>query len=693
MTLVIDSELQISRTDKDFFNSLASKTGQLQGNDLTNFVHPDDQAHLRFQVQYCCQNNCALSSTLRMTIDNNYYAWFQLKAQPLAEPHELVQLSYSFLQYEQKTTANPNTTLQLSKPGTVLFSNGFPPSIRYTSSELGYMRSISYHQPLDIILEIVDVEHLADDQKAIESALEKADPLHLSYNDQHHGQQYHLQLTPVLSGSSEQPEILLQHYPVSISQSDNVSPDIRHKALLTTNNPHPIIQVSSDGIIEFYNAPACDLMQYWGVSQGQYIPNELINYLIKDQSVSEKSLEVTVGDAIYEGVIRPHGNNHYCFYLVDITEEKENQQKLKRQQQLLSSINQHIEEGIFRSTPEDGLIYVNEPFARLFGYESAANILAADSSGLYANPEDRRHMIREEQANGGLKNRPVKFKRKDGSTFWGLLSSNRLLDDHGNVFYDGALRDITHEIKVQKQLEEAKQEAEELDRLKSHFLANMSHEVRTPLNGILGLVQLMEKEYQTEDKITEYTRMIRYSGERLLKTLNSIIAFSRLETGKVPQATGSTDIAQSLPGLLKSYEREAQQHGLAFYQELQSYIPPIAVTQEIFQHIVQNIIDNSLKFTSKGYIVIRTGLNFQKNKALITVADTGIGIEGENQERIFNAFYQESLGHKREYEGPGLGLPIVQRFCHLCGGSLKLKSRKNRGTVVQIGIPLVKSNS
>ena len=434
-------------------------------------------------------------------------------------------------------------------------------------------------------------------------------------------------------------------------------------------------------------------MQYWGVHQGQYVPNELMNYLVNDQSFSEQSLEITVGDAIYEGEVRPHGNNHYCFYLVDITEEKENLQKFKRQQQLLSSINQHIQEGIFRSTPEDGLVYVNEAFAKLFGYESAAHILAADSSSLYANPEDRRQMIREEQANGGLKNRPVKFKRKDGSTFWGLLSSNRLLDENSNVFYDGALRDITHEIKVKKQLEEAKQEAEELDRLKSHFLANISHEVRTPLNGILGLVQLMEKEYPNEDNITDYTQMIRDSGERLLKTLNSIIAFSRLEAGKVPQATGSTDIVKSIPALMKFYEREAQRNGLALYQELESYLPPVAISQEVFQHMVQNLLDNSLKFTPEGYIVFRTGLNFQKDKALITVADTGIGISRENRDWIFNAFYQESLGHKREYEGPGLGLPIVQRFCQLCGGSLKLKARKNRGTVVQIGIPLVKTNS
>ncbi len=693
MTLVIDYELQISQADKDFFNYLVSEPDYLRGTDLTKFVHPDDQAHLRFQVQYCYQNNCAISNTIRMTIDNGYYAWFQLKAEPLAEAYDHLQLSYTFLQYEESITATPDTTLQESQPGAVLFSNDLPPSIWYTSKELGFMRSKSYHHPEEIIKEVVNREQIADDRSPIESVLEKAEPIHIPYKDKLYGQQYHLQLTPVFSASSEQYDILLQYYPVSQSHSDNVSPDTRHKVLLTTNNPHPIIQVRSDGIIEYYNTPAEPLIKHWCVSQGQYIPNKLMIYLNKDQPFSDKSLEIKVGDATYEGVIRPHDAHHYCFYLVDITEEKENQQRLRQQQQLLSSINQHIQEGIFRSTPEDGLIYVNEPFARLFGYESATNILATDSSGLYANPEDRHHMIREEQANGGLKNRPVKFQRKDGSTFWGLLSSNRLLDDHGNVFYDGALRDITQEIKVQKQLEEAKQEAEELDRLKSHFLANMSHEVRTPLNGILGLVQLMEKEYYNEDKITDYTQMIRDSGERLLKTLNSIIAFSRLETGKVPQARGSTDIVQSLTGLLRSYERQATKNGLAFYQQLQSNLPPVTLSQEIFQLIVQNLIENSLKFTSKGYIVIRSGLNVQKDKALITVADTGIGIEEENKERIFHAFYQESLGHKREYEGPGLGLPIVQRFCHLCGGSLKLKSRKNRGTVIQISIPLLKSNS
>ena len=192
MTLVIDSELQISHTEDGFFQSLASTTDHLQGSDLTNFVHPDDQAHLRFQVQYCRQNNCTLSSTIRMTIDNGYYAWFQLKAEPLAEPNDQVQLTYSFLQYEEKITVTPKATLKQSQAGTVLFSNDFPPSIPYTSRELGFMRSRSYHHPMDIIREVVNMEEIADDRQAIESALEKVQPLHISYNDQLNGQQYHL---------------------------------------------------------------------------------------------------------------------------------------------------------------------------------------------------------------------------------------------------------------------------------------------------------------------------------------------------------------------------------------------------------------------------------------------------------------------------------------------------------------------
>ena len=690
MQLSINDDLAINHADENFTRFAGLTHPEVTGRALSAFIHAEDQANFNCQLKHCRKNGHTLTNILRLQDESGAFAWFSQTMVPKASHPATFCLMHHFLGYvsdEEKPSEPPAS----SHNQEALIVNGQSPhSVLYATDGWASMKTKAFKNADQLAEALVEPKDYPALQANLKKAIQQASPLEMPLKDRNWGNFYALQLIPFQPLNGEDNAFLVQKLPKTSSLSAG---GIEQQALLTSHNPHPVIQVDAQGIIAFFNEAAQPLLDHWQAGLWDSLPQALLDNVPATPSANYIHFEVEAGQHIYEGMACRRDDHQCCFYLVDITQEKANQQKLAHQQQLLSSINQHIQEGIFRSTPTAGLIYVNEPFAKLFGYDSAEEILAAEASSLYADPQDRRNLIREEQAYGGLKNRPVKFCRKDGATFWGLLSSNRLLDEQGQVFYDGAVRDITQEIKVQKQLEEAKREAEELDRLKSHFLANMSHEVRTPLNGILGLVQLMEKEYTDDEQLTAYTQMIRESSERLLKTLNSIIAFSRLETGEVSQIMGATDPSHLLGNILRGYEQAASQRHLGFYNQVKAGLPSVAISPEVFQEVVQNLLDNALKFTHKGYIIIRAWLSFDQDAVLITIADTGVGIEPENRDRIFNAFYQESLGHSRAYEGPGLGLPIVKRFIQLCGGYLNLKSVKEKGTVFQLRLPLAKRHA
>ena len=145
----------------------------------------------------------------------------------------------------------------------------------------------------------------------------------------------------------------------------------------------------------------------------------------------------------------------------------------------------------------------------------------------YHDPKRRTELMARTEKEHGFKNEEVEFARKDGSTFWGLISCNVTLDDDGAIVtYDGAILDITQRKRYEQSLIEAKEQALELTRLKSAFLADMSHEIRTPLTSIIGFADILAEEAPDEHR--ELAQLIRQSGNRLMQTLKSVLDLTRL---------------------------------------------------------------------------------------------------------------------------------------------------------------------
>ena len=244
----------------------------------------------------------------------------------------------------------------------------------------------------------------------------------------------------------------------------------------------------------------------------------------------------------------------------------------------------------------------------------------------------------------------------------------------------------------QKKLQEAKEKAEEMNRLKTNFLANMSHEFRTPVNGILGLVQVINEDYKQDDNLMMHTKLITRSANRLLNTITGIIEISRKESeGKYIQISEvqPNKIIEEITPLFKVM---AENKGLKFITNYNFSKCSIMVDENIFVQILNNIIGNAIKFTDEGEVTIETKQALKQNEKqyfVITIKDTGIGIAENFQEKIFNPFEQESQGYARQFEGSGLGLSIAKKYTELFGGVISFHSKKRIGTIFELAFPCI----
>jgi len=242
--------------------------------------------------------------------------------------------------------------------------------------------------------------------------------------------------------------------------------------------------------------------------------------------------------------------------------------------------------------------------------------------------------------------------------------------------------------KTVKDLREAKDMAEEMNRLKTNFLSNMSHEIRTPINGILGLSQVIEMETQNPE-IKSYVKLQQQSGQRLLNTITSILALSRLEAKNDQLVLKELDVSKLTLECIHSLASLARQKGLQFsYKPYNQSLLCLADETMLFQ-VINNIVGNAIKFTETGSVEVSTAA-LNESSAVITIRDSGIGISEEFLPRIFNSFEQESSGRSRSHEGSGLGLSISKKYVELLGGEITVQSQKDKGSVFEIILPLHK---
>ncbi len=260
-------------------------------------------------------------------------------------------------------------------------------------------------------------------------------------------------------------------------------------------------------------------------------------------------------------------------------------------------------------------------------------------------------------------------------------------DEVTRVFAYGV--DVTERKEREQKLREAKERAEEMNRLKSAFLANVSHEIRTPLTSIIGFADVLGEEVSGQK--SEMAGLIQRSGVRLKQTLTSVLDLARLEGNAMELTPRSHDLVDRIRETVELLRPQIQAHDLSLTLDLPEAPVEIVVDGAAFDRILTNLLTNAIKFTPEGGV--RVTLREKEEIVEVAVVDTGIGISESFRQRIFEAFKQESEGIARDYEGIGIGLTITKRLVTLMDGTVQIESTKGEGTTVTVVLPKTASGS
>jgi len=303
-------------------------------------------------------------------------------------------------------------------------------------------------------------------------------------------------------------------------------------------------------------------------------------------------------------------------------------------------------------------------------YFITANIVASIAlynSNLIERTEFHHHLLliaQQEKIKSINENLEEKIKKRTEL----LETRNKILNE-----------EIDYRKRIEDKLIDAKQQAEESDRLKSAFLTNLSHEIRTPMNGIIGFMDMINDPDISEEEQEHYVDIIKFCGNRLLKTINDIIEISRIEAGELSEIISEVNIDKIFKHLFEKLIPEARTKNISLnFQEINEDYR-IRTDSYKLENVLLNLISNALKFTDEGSVEV--GYDIVKDKLRFYVKDTGKGIPQDRQQVIFDRFVQADMGLNRGYEGTGLGLSICKAYVEILGGKIWLESEENKGSV------------
>ncbi|MEK0084754.1 PAS domain S-box protein [Benzoatithermus flavus] len=270
------------------------------------------------------------------------------------------------------------------------------------------------------------------------------------------------------------------------------------------------------------------------------------------------------------------------------------------------------------------------------------------------------------------------------------LNPFRLFDEGYSSFLGLVAGQIAAAIANAQAYEEERKRAEalaEIDRAKTLFFSNVSHEFRTPLTLMMGPMEevLAKPKDQVPPDDRALIEVAHRNGLRLLKLVNSLLDFSRIEAGRVQAAYEATDLAALTTDLASNFRSACERAGLDLVVDCPPLPEPVYVDREMWEKIVLNLVSNAFKFTFEGAIAVE--LRPGDGVAVLTVRDTGTGIPASELPRLFERFHRVAGAKGRSYEGSGIGLALVQELVKLHGGTIQVESTEGRGTAFTIGIP------
>ena len=273
--------------------------------------------------------------------------------------------------------------------------------------------------------------------------------------------------------------------------------------------------------------------------------------------------------------------------------------------------------------------------------------------------------------------------REDGGALDVEVTGLPIVIDDEVVGVYGIAEDITERNRLQRELEDARRVAEEASQAKSVFLANMSHEIRTPLTSVLATGELLEETVTSQEE-ARLIGIMRRAGTRLLRLVDDILDFSRVEAGQATLQHEVIDLGDLVEEVLAPLRPRAAAKGLDLVCTLAPDLPPVLADPVRLGQVIGNLLGNAVKFTESGSVRLDIGVD---DGLVIRVADTGIGMSAEQAATVFESFKQADPSITRRYGGTGLGLAICRQLVELMDGTIEVTSEPGRGTMFEVRLP------
>ena len=285
------------------------------------------------------------------------------------------------------------------------------------------------------------------------------------------------------------------------------------------------------------------------------------------------------------------------------------------------------------------------------------------------------------------------FAKHKNQTEFPVEISLSTLESEKGLIVCASIRDVSHQKRIEKELKEAILKAENAVKSKQQFLSNMSHEIRTPMNSIIGFTKVILKTDLTV-KQKEYLNAIKISGDTLIVLINDILDLAKVDAGKMVFEKTPLKLPMSISTLLHLFETKIQEKNLELVVKFDQKIPEVLIGDAIRLHqIIINLVSNAVKFTSKGKISVsirKLAEDIENITLEFSISDTGIGIEADKIDQIFENFQQAHSQTSRIFGGTGLGLAIVKQLVEAQGGSVHVESELGKGSTFSFVLPFKK---
>jgi len=383
----------------------------------------------------------------------------------------------------------------------------------------------------------------------------------------------------------------------------------------------------------------------------------------------------------------------------EIKSRMEMASSLKKSQEILKLATEHSKIVVFEVFLRDNRIVYGNSLASFLGYKKDSdvdltyggwtNILEPKSRDLF---EKNMSSIKNGKFDGNFSE--LRYKNAQGDLCW-LKIDGKVTECDINQQpqkFVGIIMDVTESKEYELAIIESKQEAEMANKAKSEFLANMSHEIRTPLNAIIGFSQLLSQQV-VDIKQKTYLDSINVAGNSLLTLINDILDLSKIEAGQLKIKLGACSIAQIFKEIEQVFILKVKEKGIDLLFNLHNELPPSLIIDELrLRQVLINLVGNAVKFTERGYIKLGVDLFYDdqtdhsKVSLIISVEDTGIGIDQKQLKKIFAPFKQEDSQDNRLYGGTGLGLSISKRLTEMMEGKITVTSQMGKGSTFNVNL-------